>query len=468
MKAIVGEEIVLEDFTPEAEKFFEDKLTFSNPEYYKKVGMGKWAGNTPEKIRLIQRRGNNLIVPYGMLPIVFQNSKQFESIYSRNLCASSGIFDYESEIKTYEYQEEAVQTALRKRQGVIVAPCGSGKTMIGLEIAARIGGRTLWLTHTQDLLNQSKDRALSCFGMSERKFGTITGGKVDIGEAITFATVQTMSKIDLEKVRDCFDVVITDECHHVAGSPTKIMMFWRVISNLSARYKFGLTATPKRSDGLTPCMYALIGPKIYEIGQEEVSGATCPVDVTIRKTHYFPDLDKVLMPDGTLSYSRFINEIVRDRARNDMIVADIAERCGRNETCIVLTDRIEHIEILKRKLDEKGISASSLSAASSKRAKSEREFALYALRQKQTNVLIATYALAKEGLDVQNLDNIIFATPQKNETIVTQSAGRVARKADGKEIGHIIDYEDAFDMLASWQRKRNRIYNKLGFTILEQ
>ena len=80
-------------------------------------------------------------------------------------------------------------------------------------------------------------------------------------------------------------------------------------------------------------------------------------------------------------------------------------------------------------------------------------------------VLIATYALAKEGLDVPSLNNLIMATPQKNETIVTQSAGRVARKADGKEFGTIYDYEDNFNMLRSWQKKRNGIYKKLGFEI---
>ena len=194
---------------------------------------------------------------------MFAKKSAFDGIY-HSFNVQVGGCEYKSTIKPYDYQEEAIKSAVAARQGVIVAPCGAGKTQIGLEIAARIGGRTLWLTHTADLLTQSMERAKTYFGLTNGDYGTITAGKVDIGNVITFATVQTMNKIDLSKVKDKWDVVIVDECHHVVGTPTQVMMFYHVISNLKARYKFGLTATPKRSDGLSPCMFALIGPKICE------------------------------------------------------------------------------------------------------------------------------------------------------------------------------------------------------------
>jgi superfamily II DNA or RNA helicase len=464
MEAIVGEDIVIRDYTQEVFDFFSSKLTFTNPEYMKKLNSGRWMGDTPEKISLIQRHGRDLVIPFGMLPEVFNKRKAFSGIYN-SFNFKLGSFDYKSSIKPYDYQEEAIKKALEDRHGVIVAPCGAGKTQIGLEIAARLGGRTLWLTHTTDLLNQSMERAKAHFGLNKEDYGTITAGKINIGEVITFATVQTMNKIDLANLKDKWDVIIVDECHHVVGTPTKVMMFYHVTSSLKARYKYGLTATPKRSDGLTPCMFALIGPKVCEINRDAVESTTCQVKVKIRKTFYMPDMDRILMPDGTISYPRFINDVISNKERNEMIVDDIVNAEG---TCLVLTDRIQHIEIIRKKLDERGVKSLALMAAGTKKAKEERENAIYALTNRCVKVLVATYALAKEGLDVPSLDNLFMITPQKNETVVTQSAGRVARKAEGKQFGSIYDYEDSFSMLMSWQRKRNSMYKKLGFEIVEE
>ena len=464
MQVVVGEDITIQDCTQEVYEFFREKLSFRNPEYYKRMNAGRWTGSTPQTISLIERHGSDVVIPFGMLPQIFRMRSEFSSIINKFLPAI-GLFDYKSTITPTVYQERAIKEALKARQGVVVAPCGAGKTMIGLEIVARLGGKTLWLTHTSDLLNQSMDRAKAFFDIDRDAYGTITAGKVDIGKAITFATVQTMSKLDLRKVRDEFDVVIVDEAHHVVGTPTKVMMFYRVISNLRSRYKFGLTATPERSDGLTPCMYALIGPEVCRIVREEMGGITCPVKVKVRKTPYKPLIEDITLPDGTISYPDFISNIIRNDQRNEIIVSDIVNASG---TSLVLTERVEHVRYLKEKLKEAGVSVVSLSGVGqSKQAKREREDAIQKLRSKEVRALVATYALAKEGLDIPTLDNLFMATPQKNETVVTQSAGRVARKAEGKEFGTVYDYRDAFGMLSGWQNKRNKVYKRLGYEVTE-
>lgn len=457
-----GENIRIRDYTEQMSAELERLLTFDNPEYYKRLNMGKWVGKTPQKITLIQRDGTDLIVPFGMLPWIFRHRNEFEAVRG-DFKALSG-FEYHSTIKPYAYQEKAIQAALKARQGVVVAPCGSGKTQIGLEIAARLGGKTLWLTHTHDLLTQSMERAKSLFGLQGKDYGTITGGKIDIGRVITFATVQTMVNIDLAAIKDCFDVVIVDECHHAVGTPTRIMMFSKVVSSLKARYKYGLTATPKRADGLIRCMFALIGEKVYEVEASDVSERVCPVTVEFKKTEYKPDLDKILMPDGTLSHVAFINELVKNEDRNKLIVDDV---CAFNGTCLVLTDRVAHIQMLKRMLEDRGVGVCALSAATGKQAKRDREGAIRALNNREVKVLIATYALAREGLDIPSLNLLVMATPQKNDVTVTQSAGRVARKAEDKACGVVYDYIDDFAMLGAWQKKRLRIYKRLGFSIVE-
>ena len=238
--------ITVKEYTEDLLAWCYKYLILDNPEYHKKKNMGLWLGNTPSHISLYAVDGDTLYLPFGCLNHVWQtykNTCQFE----RKIAEIRHVF-YNSHIELYGYQEKAVESALRAKNGVIVMPCGAGKTQTALELIARIGGKCLWLTHTYELLNQSMSRAKETLGISKDTYGTITDGKVNIGTGITFATVQTMAKLDLAQYRDTWDIIIVDECHRAIGSPTKIMQFYKVLSNLSCRYKYGVTATPKRAD----------------------------------------------------------------------------------------------------------------------------------------------------------------------------------------------------------------------------
>lgn len=455
MTALVGSDILIEGCSPQLQKHFVDKLVFSNPEYHKRLNAGRWVGNTPEKIYLYETNGDAIRVPFGMLPDVFKFGGWFSEILDAT--AHTEKVDFRSKINLYDYQKDALKKAIQKRQGVVVAPCGAGKTMIGLQLAAEIGEKTLWLTHTQDLLNQSKNRAEEMFGLKKGDIGTITAGRINIGRVITFATVQTACKIDLARYRREWGCVIVDECHRVSGTPTQVTMFSKVLSNLAARYKYGLTATPKRSDGLTQCMFALLGEKVAEIDKSQVA-TTCPVKIQFVETQYQPDYDEITNPDGTINYSEYITNVSQNYERNKLI-ADTAKSLS--GTVLILTDRVEHEKALATilKSGDNGLVARMLSFAK----KSERKEMLDELRRKEYKVLIATYALAKEGLDIPSLDNIIFATPQKNEATVVQSVGRVARSATGKDCGTVVDIVDncvLFDRMAT---QRKRIYKRNGW-----
>lgn len=458
MIANVGADIEIIDCTPEMEHFLRRKLTFDNPEYYQKLDRGLWLGNTPEQLTLVQREGRNIRVPFGVLPDIFKMYGKFDRINDNCKAPLFPQFMYWSDAKLYNYQETAVLEALKKRQGIIVAPCGSGKTQIGLKIAARLGVRTLWLTHTHDLLNQSMSRAKADFkALQDSDYGTITNGKVDCGNVITFATVQTMANIDLSNLRDFWDCVIVDECHHCVGTPTKMMMFYKILSQLNARYKYGLTATPKRADGLTDCMFAIIGPVAYEVSREAVVQNTCPVKIVKMGTCFMPSIDRIIMPDGTISYQKLISEICDNDVRNCIIVEQTRQLDG---SCLMLSERVRHCEVLAEML---GDQAMCLTGA--KTPKKEREKMLSALANGKKKYLVSTYQLAKEGLDIPSLRNLVFATPQKNETVVTQSIGRVERKAPGKTHGIVYDYVDDFSVLRKWSSRRDRIYKRLGYDV---
>jgi superfamily II DNA or RNA helicase len=305
------------------------------------------------------------------------------------------------------------------------------------------------------------NRAKSVLDAPISSYGMISNGRVNIGSGITFATVQTMAKIDLTEYKSAWDIVVVDECHKAVGSPTKMMQFYKVLSALSCRYKIGVTATPKRADGLEKTMFALLGGIIHEVPKEAVAGNTCPVKVKFVQTEYTPDPDNITMGDGTLDYASLITDLTHDPERFEVVSEYIQSLGG---SVLVLGNRVEYLQALCDDYMGKSMCLSGM--GNSKTAKRMRAKALEDLNNGNIDCLFATYQLAKEGLDCPNLRYVVFATPEKDPTTVTQSAGRVGRKADNKPFGTVIDFVDDFGMYRGWQKKRMAVYKKLDFEII--
>lgn len=463
MNVKIKNKLIISDYPKELTDWCRKNLVLDNPDYHKKERMGLWIGNTPKYIWLFEQIGNEIHIPFGCVRNLWDSFG--ESIDFTYQIQPLRAVNYQSSINLYPYQARAVEAVLKAKNGILVAPCGSGKTNMGMDIIARVGGRALWLIHTQDLLNQSYSRAKSVLDTSST-YGKITAGKVDIGAGITFATVQTLSKIDLTQYRDTWDIIIVDECQHCCGSPTKVTQFYKVVSSLSARYKIGLTATPKRADGLEQSMLALLGGIIHEVSREDVKHTTCPVKVQTIETGYQPNYDVVLMGDGTINYAKLVDDLIKDESRFMTVYQTIAD-IARRGSVLVLANRVNYIQKLNDRFSEfcgKSICLSTL--GTSKKAKAIRKEALRKLNDGEIDCIFATYQLSKEGLDVPNLRYVVFATPEKDETTVIQSVGRVARKADGKEYGTVIDFIDDFGMYRGWAKKRKNFYKKIDAEVL--
>lgn len=362
------------------------------------------------------------------------------------------MLNYNSGITPYDYQKVAIEKVLKAKNGVLVAPCGAGKTEMALQIIAELGLPALWITHTQDLLKQSLERAMHSFDLPKECFGTITDGKINIGKYITFATVQTLSKIDLEKIKNEFGVIIVDECHRVGGSPTNVMMFYKCLSNLSARYKIGITATPKKN-GLEQSMYCLLGNLIYEIPKEAVQSKLCGVEVVTYNIPYEPDLKKVTDADGTLNHAKMLEDLIWHTGRNKMLLCCINELSN----CIVLSDRVGHLQLLESLCTRRS------AVLTSQTAKAKRDNLIANFKAGKIEVLFATYQLMAEGFDCPSLKYIVLATPQKNERIVTQAIGRVARKCEGKEKGIVYDFVDDWFVYKKMRKEREKVYKKNNY-----
>lgn len=459
MMILIGNAIKISNPTQKVLDFCRNHLTINNPDYYNKERMGKWTGNTPRTLQLYEKHGDNILIPYGCKKHILAASACAYGVWDEYCDIDDFKADYKSQIELYDYQQEVVDIMQKSVNGVVVMPCGSGKTQTALELVARLGLKTLWLTHTQDLLHQSMERAKSCFGCNADMFGTITAGKVNISKGITFATVQTMCKIDLPKYRKQWAVIIVDECQHCCGSPTRVTQFYKVVNNLYAPYKFGLTATPDRSDGLDVSMYALLGDVIVNVDKSKVQETTCKVKVELMNTNFYPEPDNVLNGDGTINYSALVDELTNDPERFNYISSMINMRC--KSFSMVLANRVQYLKELQAEYSGKSVCISG--AGTSQKARQERKEALRMLNCGEIDCIFATYQLAAEGLDCPNLRYVVFATPEKDKRTVMQAAGRVARKANGKQYGTVIDFVDSFGMYQGWSKKRIGYYKKMGF-----
>lgn len=436
-------------------------MVLANPDYAKKVRMHLWLGNTPQKLYLMQWDGDTLVLPYGCLNTVLSMG-ECEVI---NDLPSPKEVDFGCSVPLYDYQEAAKEAMLKAYYGILQSPAGSGKTQVGIALAAALGRKTLWLTHTRDLLSQSKNRAEQY--MSPSLTGTITEGRVQIGKAITFATVQTMCNLDLGRYRDVWDCIIVDECHRVAGTPTSVTQFSKVLNSLAARHKYGLSATVHRADGMIAATYALLGQIAYQVPDAAVAEKVMTVSVLPRPTHQGLSRE-FLDTDGTIIYAKLVNFLADRYDRNELIAADLVE--NRNHYNLILSDRLSHLEYLMKHLprDLRDQAVMVDGKMTSKKAKAMREQAIEDMRQGSKRYLFATYSLAKEGLDIPRLDRLYLATPQKDYAVITQSIGRIARTFEGKAEPVVYDYVDeGIQYLVRSYKKRCATYRKCGCKFIE-
>lgn len=461
MLITVSNTLTVTNPTPDMLAWCKKNLVISNPEYAKKARMNLWLGNTPKLLFLYETRGSELVLPFGTLRSIPKEITD-KAIFISEFAPSVEV-DFKADVPLYDYQEDAVQAMIAAKYGILQSAAGSGKTQMGIALAARLGRRTLWLCHTLDLIRQSKERAE--LYMSKDLMGTITEGKVNLGEGITFATIQTMCKLDLPQYRDYWDCIITDEVHRVSGSPTAVTQYQKVLNSLSARHKYGLSATVHRSDGMIQATYALVGEIAYQVPDKAVADkimkvGICPVSTGIQISR------EALNTDGTLNYTKLITYLTENPTRNGLITGYMSVD---KRPSLILSDRLNHLEELMSLLpsDMRKDAVMISGKMTSKAGKAKREQALEDMRSGKKKYLFATYSLAKEGLDVPCLERLYLTTPQKDYAVVTQSIGRIARTCEGKADPIAYDFVDDIAYLVKSYKKRCTTYRKNGCYFVE-
>ena len=457
MKVTISNEIYIQDPSPELIHWARKNLIIPNPEYSKKQRMGLWTGNTEPQLYLFYVDGDTLALPCG----TGKEIRQFisgDTVIQQNL-ADNGRIEYPGQVPLYEYQERAVEAMRKAGCGILQSPCGSGKTQMGIALAARIGRKTLWVTHTADLLTQSYERAEQYY--PRELLGKITAGRVQIGSHLTFATVQTLSKLDLQKYKYTWDVIIVDECHRVSGTPSGMKMFYRVMSSLAARYKYGLSATVHRSDGLIKSTFAVLGDVKYQVPDEAVAEKTMQVRILRRDTGVQINRS-CLDTDGTLVYSKLMEYLVNNAKRSDRILSDLID--NQQHFNLILSDRLLHLQQIMAAMppEIRQYAVMIDGKMTSKKARADRIRAIEEMRSGEKHFLFASYNLAKEGLDIPRLDRLYLVTPKKDYAVVTQSIGRIARTFEGKEDAVCYDYVDDIQFCENQWKRRKTSYRKAG------
>ncbi len=461
MKIIVGSEIIIEQPTKEVINFIAKNTIFKNPEYTKKKRLGFYLGNTPEEIKLyrvihVTPTIKQIIIPYGYLVDILLLTS-FDDIVEYQFKETSLEVDFKPhDVNLRDYQLEAVAKLKSAEFGILQAPAGSGKTQIGIALAFALKKKTLWITHKHDLLVQSKKRAEQFIDSS--LIGVIENGKVNVGQ-ITFAVINTLYNLDLTKYRDVWEVIIVDECHHIAGSESQVTMFSKVLNNLCAKHKYGLSATLHRSDGLIKTTFAMIGGIAHVVPDDVVenyvmTASICPVDTGIDLASYIEE------NNGVIQYNKLLNNLIVDMARNRLIVADLIK--NKDQYCLILSERLEHLELLLALLP-KELQQQAIFVCGRKNSKKDliaREEAYQAMRERKLHYIFASYDLSKEGLDIVTLNRLFLVSPKHDQTAIIQSLGRIERICSNKVQPVVYDYVDRGRFAVNKYKKRKTIYNK--------
>lgn len=336
--------------------------------------------------------------------------------------------------------------------GIISLGCGQGKTVVALNIIYRLRKKTLVVVHKEFLMNQWIER-IEMF-LPDAKIGRIQQDKYDVeGKDIVLCMLQTISMREFSlNAFDCFGLVIIDEAHRV---PSRV--FSRALSKINSKYMLALSATPNRKDGLTKVLKWFVGPIVYSTinkKNEEQYNVEVNRYKIISNDNDYNEL--LLTYNGKVKLSSMLNNICNYKKRNDLIIRVIEEILKEHEErqILILSDRKNQLNYIYKVVEENSIcSVGYYVGGMSQKALKESE---------ECRLILATYPMANEGLDIPNLNSLILASPKSD---IIQSVGRVMRKKHTQFLPKIVDIVDDFSMFSNQGNKRNNLYKKRKYYI---
>jgi len=425
--------------------FLKDELNFANSEFFIKKKSGKNTFGTERYFKLVEETENEVIIPRGFIGKLLRFCKE------QNL-----KFDFQDNRKPKEetqysfnatlrnHQNKVIETVSKKDFGVIIAPPGSGKTIMGLKIIAEKKQPALIVVHRKQLLEQWQERVQAFLGIPKHEIGIIGRGKAKIDKQITIATIQSLPK-QIEQIQNQFGTILVDECHHIPAET-----FRNTIEKLNTFYLYGLTATPFRKYNDDKLIFAFLGDIVSEVTSNEIENFK-HAHIIIRTTN----LD-IPFNSKTDNFETVSKILVHDSERNKLILNDIKAEISNGKRIAIITERKEHIDTLYLFLKQ----SYEVVKLSGDDSETNRKSKWQTLQQGNFQVLITTGQYFGEGSDLSNINSLFLVYPFSFKGKLIQYIGRVQRS----EINPTIyDYRDIkIDYLNKLFLKRNAYYRQIA------
>ncbi len=430
---------------------------FQNPEFYKKQRMRLSTAMTPRVISCAAELALHISLPrgcaLGVMDLLRQHGVRL-LVDDQRYAGSSVPVTFNGHLTAV--QKEASQALLKHETGIVVAPPGTGKTVLGTHLIAQRGCSTLVLVHRKPLLEQWKAQLAIFLGLDEKDVGQIGGGQRKPNGRLDVAMMQSLVKKEaVDDLVRAYGHVIVDECHHVPA-----FSFERVLSETKARYLLGLTATPQRRDGRQAITEMQLGPVRFR------------VDARCQAVHR-PFEHKLIVRETRFgappsSPGNSIQDLYRalsgDEARNQHIVDDVLAALQEGRSPILLTERKDHLDHLAHRLRGLVRHLIVLKGGTSAREQTHAREQLTSVPDTSERLVLATGRYVGEGFDDARLDTLFLAMPVSWKGTLIQYAGRLHRLHARKTEVRIYDYVDReVPMLLRMFERRLVTYRAIGY-----
>ena len=421
---LIKNQAYLTDLSEQETKYIKSGLTIRNPAVLQSLRTARSMFGKQSYLYYYEETESALVIPIGYLQEackIIRNPELLDARYE-----SKKTLDISFKGALRNYQQEVVDTLMRKTVGVVQAKTGSGKTVMMINAICTRKQPTLVLVNTLDLLQQFKDRLVDFTTLKEEEIGVLGGGVKKLGP-VTLATLQTMNTLKpdtYKNLNEIFGQVFCDEVHVVAAST-----FFKVLTSLNPKYRFGFSATPERTDGLDKVINFAVGPLIHKVDEAKLKDVVIKPEVKYVKTDYYYPLF------SSDEYQYMLNDMAEHEGRNEHIFK-VVEHFS-DHVMALLCSRVAHVDLLSEKYPEAGV-------ITGKTPKKKRKEILDKLRSGDLTRVISTYQCFSTGIDVPGLEALIMCGPIQSKIILKQCAGRLMRTKAGKkhpQMVYMIDHK---------------------------
>ncbi len=446
---------------------------YNNPEYFKNQAMGISTFGIPRIVYSGEDTEQYIAIPRGCLNKLCENLDAASIKYSVDDKRNAGKrinVTFKGEL--YPEQQNAVQSLSRHDTGVFAAATGFGKTVVGSYLISERKVNTLILVHTSEIMQnwitdierfldideEYPQYTTKTGRVKTRKslIGRLTGSHNSMTGIIDVAMVSSLGSKDTIKpfVKE-YGMVIMDECHHGAAESIEA-----VLSEVNAKYVYGLTATVKREDGKDKTVLMQFGPVRFRF--------TAKDKIRLQGMEHVlePRFTPIVSAKEKLTSNEAYEIVVNSDLRNSMIASDIEACVKQGHTPLVLSKRKAQLDVLFEKVKDKADHVLVLTGGKTQSERKEMREQLSSVPENESLILLATGQYIGEGFNCSRLDTLFLAMPIAWDGNVEQYTGRLNRSYDGKSKVTVIDYVDHhIEMFANMYNKRLRTYKRIGYEL---